>query len=66
MRNYSKTTALWSAVCYTLGLGDRHNGNIMMHNDNGKIAHVDLECSFDIAKQLGYPEFDNCRFTPNI
>lgn len=64
--NYTRTTAVWSIICYILGLGDRHGDNIMMNVENGKVAHVDFECSFDSGKILGYPEHVHFRFTPNI
>ena len=39
--NFVKTCAQWSMVGYLIGLGDRHNENILLRDDC-KIVHIDF------------------------
>jgi serine/threonine-protein kinase mTOR len=46
-----------SIVGYIIGLGDRHPFNIMMHQDTGKIIHIDFGDCFEVTKMKNlYPE----------
>ncbi|KAJ2325401.1 phosphatidylinositol kinase- protein kinase tor1, partial [Coemansia sp. RSA 2681] len=47
--NYTRSLAVMSIAGYILGLGDRHPNNIMMHNESGKIVHIDLGDCFELA-----------------
>ncbi|KAJ2332490.1 phosphatidylinositol kinase- protein kinase tor1, partial [Coemansia sp. RSA 2681] len=47
--NYTRSLAVMSIAGYILGLGDRHPTNIMMHDETGKIVHIDLGDCFELA-----------------
>ncbi|CAJ0578216.1 unnamed protein product, partial [Mesorhabditis spiculigera] len=41
VENYVRSLAGYSIVCYILGIGDRHNDNLLLC-ENGKLFHVDF------------------------
>ena len=64
--NYIISTAIWSMVCFLVGLGDRHNGNIMLNKTNGEIIHIDF--GYVALKGLSLPvkELVEFRLTKNL
>ena len=52
---YTETTALWSIVGYVIGLGDRHNDNILIQR-SGAVSHIDFDCIFEKGTILPTPE----------
>lgn len=63
---YIRTAAVMSMVGYILGLGDRHNENLLIDSSNGDIVHVDLNCIFEEATDLRVPEIVPFRLTQNM
>ena len=64
--NYVKSTAIWSAFGYFIGLGDRHCDNILLHKITGKALHIDFDCIFNKGKWLPKPEIVEFRLTKNV
>lgn len=64
--NYIKSMAIWSLIGYYIGLGDRHCDNILIHQDSGKIFHIDYDCIFEKGKKLPIPERLSFRLTKNV
>ena len=54
-RNFTVSTALMSMAGYTIGLGDRHPSNIMVQRHTGRVIHIDLGDSFEVA--MNRPQF---------
>ena len=48
--NYTHSLAVMSMVGYVLGLGDRHPCNLMLHQQTGKVIHVDFGDCFEVAQ----------------
>jgi hypothetical protein len=63
---YSHSVAVWSAVGYIVGLGDRHTENILLDVTNGEVVHVDFDCLFDKGLTLAKPEIIPFRLTSNM
>lgn len=63
---YSRSSAVMSMVGYILGLGDRHNENLLILQSTGGQMHVDFECLFDKALSLTVPERVPFRLTRNM
>jgi phosphatidylinositol kinase/protein kinase (PI-3 family) len=63
--NFIKSSAIWSMVGYTIGLGDRHGDNILVHQHTGEISHVDFDCIFEKGLKLRVPEVVPFRMTSN-
>uniref|UniRef100_A0A7S3JTB1 Non-specific serine/threonine protein kinase n=1 Tax=Aureoumbra lagunensis TaxID=44058 RepID=A0A7S3JTB1_9STRA len=64
--NCIKSVASSSACTYIVGLGDRHQGNIMVDSSDGTIAHIDLGASFGYGTTLPVPEIIPIRLTPQL
>jgi serine/threonine-protein kinase ATR len=63
---YSRSVAVWAAVGYIIGLGDRHTENILLDTTNGECVHVDFDCLFDKGLTLAKPEIVPFRLTSNM
>jgi serine-protein kinase ATM len=47
---YTRSCAVNSFVGHVLGIGDRHLGNILIHEKTGELVHIDFGYVFDQAK----------------
>lgn len=47
---YTRSCAVNSFVGHVLGIGDRHLGNILIHERTGELVHIDFGYVFDQAK----------------
>lgn len=63
---YSHGIASTSITGYILGLGDRHNNNILLEKSYGEPIHIDLGVAFDQGKALPIPETVPFRLTRDI
>lgn len=63
---YSHGIATTSITGYILGLGDRHNNNILLEKSYGEPIHIDLGVAFDQGKALPIPETVPFRLTRDI
>lgn len=64
--SFTRTTAAWSMVGHTVGLGDRHTENVNLDTISGDVVHVDFGCLFDQGLTLAVPEVTPFRLTQNI
>jgi len=64
--SYAHTLAVMSMVGYVVGLGDRHNENILLCAKTGDACHVDFNMLFEQGKTLSTPETVPFRLTPNM
>lgn len=62
MNNFVRTLAQWSMMGYFIGLGDRHQENILFSEDM-KFIHIDFEYNFDQGLGLPFPEWVPFRLT---
>ncbi|KAH0573295.1 Kinase, PIKK [Spironucleus salmonicida] len=58
--------ACWSVICFLLGIGDRHNNNILFDPVTQTIHNIDFEAIFYHAKDLPIPDACDIRLTPFI
>ncbi|CDK27826.1 unnamed protein product [Kuraishia capsulata CBS 1993] len=63
---YTHGVASSSIAGYVLGLGDRHNNNILLDQYTGEPIHIDLGVAFDQGKLLPIPETVPFRLTRDI
>lgn len=64
--NYTRSVAVSSIVGHILGIGDRHCKNILLHEKNGAVVHIDFGIVFEQGKLLSYPERVPFRLTRNV
>eukprot|EP01069_Polyplicarium_translucidae_P000477 Polyplicarium_translucidae@DN125_c0_g1_i1.p1 len=65
-REFVRSLAVWSAVGFVIGLGDRHGENILLDTSTGECVHVDFDCLFGKGLLLAVPEVVPFRLTPNL
>lgn len=63
---YTRSTAAASMAGHVIGLGDRHNSNILMDLSTAEVIHIDLGIAFEQGKYLPTPERVPFRLTANI
>jgi len=63
---YTRSVAASSIVGYILGLGDRHNHNILINETTAELTHIDLGIAFEQGKRLNTPETIPFRLTRDI
>lgn len=63
---FSVTIGAWSMIGFLVGLGDRHNENILISNLTGELVNVDFDCLFGKGFTLPIPEVVPFRMTHNI
>lgn len=64
--NYTHGISSTSITGHVLGLGDRHNNNILLDLFSGDPIHIDLGVAFDQGKLLPLPETVPFRLTRDI
>ncbi|CAG8973183.1 hypothetical protein HYALB_00008775 [Hymenoscyphus albidus] len=63
---YTRSTAAISILGHILGLGDRHQSNILLDKFSGEIVHIDLGVAFEMGRLLKVPEIVPFRLTRDI
>ena len=63
---FTKSAATSSMVGHILGLGDRHNNNILLDMKTAELVHIDFGIAFDKGKILPTPELVPFRLTRDI
>ena len=63
---YTRSTAANSILGHIVGLGDRHNQNILLDAHSGEMIHIDLGVAFDSGRVLPMPELVPFRLTRDI
>uniref|UniRef100_H0ZQW0 Serine-protein kinase ATM n=1 Tax=Taeniopygia guttata TaxID=59729 RepID=H0ZQW0_TAEGU len=63
---YTRSVATSSIVGYILGLGDRHDHNILIDEQTAELVHIDLGVAFEQGKILPIPETVPFRLTRDI
>ncbi|CAD2212753.1 hypothetical protein AGDE_16207 [Angomonas deanei] len=66
LQAYTSSVALNSLLGYTIGLGDRHASNLLLHEKNYKMILIDFGIAFDQSKALFIPETIPFRLTRNV
>ena len=52
--NFTRSVAVSSIVGHILGIGDRHLGNILIHQGSGEVVHIDFGFVFEQGKVRSY------------
>jgi ataxia telangiectasia mutated family protein len=55
--NFTRSVAVSSIVGHILGIGDRHLGNILIHQGTGEVVHIDFGIVFEQGKVRITPTF---------
>lgn len=63
---YTRSTAVASIAGHIVGLGDRHNSNILLDTSTAEVVHIDLGIAFEQGKYLPIPERVPFRLTSNV
>lgn len=63
---YTRGTAAISILGHILGLGDRHQHNILLDTNSGEIVHIDLGVAFEMGRVLPVPEVVPFRLTRDV
>lgn len=63
---YTRGVACTLIVGHVLGLGDRHNNNVLLDTRTGEPVHIDLGVAFDQGKLLPVPETVPFRLTRDV
>ena len=63
---YTRSVAVNSMVGYIIGLGDRHNSNILIDNKTAEVVHIDLGIAFEQGLYLKTPERVPFRLTRDL
>jgi len=63
---YTRSCAVSSIVGHILGIGDRHNNNILIHKKTGELVHIDFGIVFEQGRLLTIPETVPFRLTRDI
>uniref|UniRef100_A0A8C2X029 non-specific serine/threonine protein kinase n=1 Tax=Cyclopterus lumpus TaxID=8103 RepID=A0A8C2X029_CYCLU len=63
---YTRSVATSSIVGYIVGLGDRHNQNILVDEQTAELVHIDLGVAFEQGKILPTPETVPFRLSRDI
>ncbi|KAL8276041.1 hypothetical protein Esti_000035 [Eimeria stiedai] len=64
-KRFSASLAASGAVCYCLGIGDRHLGNCLLDLKTGECINIDFGYAFDVAvHDLPVPELAPLRLSP--
>eukprot|EP00918_Siedleckia_nematoides_P048113 GHVU01105373.1.p1 GENE.GHVU01105373.1~~GHVU01105373.1.p1 ORF type:complete len:1280 (+),score=283.51 GHVU01105373.1:560-3841(+) len=66
LSRYSKSVAVNSIVGYIVGLGDRHNNNILIDMKSAELVHIDFGVAFESGKRLCVPERVPFRLTRDV
>eukprot|EP01060_Flectonema_neradi_P030112 TRINITY_DN4304_c0_g1_i1.p1 TRINITY_DN4304_c0_g1~~TRINITY_DN4304_c0_g1_i1.p1 ORF type:complete len:2551 (+),score=337.62 TRINITY_DN4304_c0_g1_i1:51-7703(+) len=65
--SFTLSVAVMSIVGFLIGLGDRHLGNILLHNSSGRVVHIDFGECFEAAMlRTTYPETVPFRLTREL
>lgn len=46
---YTRSLAVGNMICYLLGIGDRHPGNIIIDRKTCKVIHIDFGDCFEVS-----------------
>lgn len=63
---FTRSMAANSIIGYIVGLGDRHNNNILVDKSTAEVIHIDLGVAFDLGKVLKTPEIVPFRLTRDL
>jgi hypothetical protein len=63
---FAHSFSLLTAVCYTLGIGDRHLDNFLFDKTSGDLIAIDFGAAFGQGVLLTVPELMPVRLTPQL